>query len=502
MRNDKVVRAFLSVRREAKHHQTRWMSFRYAALSREELEDRLGALEAHASSSRTKLPPPVVNASQFKKKAQKAPARAFNFNAYPKRHVALLVAYQGWPYSGLAIQPDVGDITTVEGELLKALEKTRLIEEGKGWDGCGFSRCGRTDSGVSGAGQVVNLWVRSNRKKGDGGDLPSAWKDATEPLPPKPPKAPNGESSEQQDQDSIVPAMGPAKEFAYPRILNNVLPPDIRVLAWSPVEVHFDSRFSCQFRHYKYAFHRISSPGQSPLNLDAMRGAADLLLGEHDFRNFCKPDGSKQIENHRRRVLKAWFEEDNEQVVFNLVGTAFLWHQVRHIMGVLFLVGAGLEQPVIVKQLLEIETIPAKPLYVMAAALPLRLHECGYEERELDWRVGENDGPMSAVSKEIANLETKALASLRMELEAARQEMEIKSWQITGALHRLDEVFGRGPSSEDRLYPLGGGDVSRVKNYKPLLQLHRGETVEEINRKWREGKGQLRLARQGDDPSK
>ena len=41
-----------------------------------------------------------------------------------------------------------------QGRLFAALRRTRLIPEGVGWEGLGYSRCGRTDKGVSALGQV------------------------------------------------------------------------------------------------------------------------------------------------------------------------------------------------------------------------------------------------------------------------------------------------------------------------------------------------------------
>lgn len=38
--------------------------------------------------------------------------------------------------------------------------------------------------------------------------------------------------------------------------LNRLLPPDIRVLAWAPVPKHFNARYDCLFRTYKYFFPR------------------------------------------------------------------------------------------------------------------------------------------------------------------------------------------------------------------------------------------------------
>ena len=45
-----------------------------------------------------------------------------------------------------------------------------------------------------------------------------------------------------------------AEELPYCKILNGLLPSDIRVLAWSPVTNDFSARFSCRRRTYKYWF--------------------------------------------------------------------------------------------------------------------------------------------------------------------------------------------------------------------------------------------------------
>ena len=44
------------------------------------------------------------------------------------------------------------------------------------------------------------------------------------------------------------------EELPYMVMLNNNLPNDIRVLAWSPVDTDFNARFSCLHRTYKYFF--------------------------------------------------------------------------------------------------------------------------------------------------------------------------------------------------------------------------------------------------------
>ncbi|KAJ9587546.1 hypothetical protein L9F63_019022, partial [Diploptera punctata] len=62
-----------------------------------------------------------------------------------------------------------------------------------------------------------------------------------------------------------------------------------------------------------------------------------------------------------------------------LVGLAFLWHQVRAIMGILFLVGQENERPEVVKELLDIEKHPEKPQYNLASHIPLNLFDCEFD---------------------------------------------------------------------------------------------------------------------------
>ena len=107
-------------------------------------------------------------------------------------------------------------------------------------------------------------------------------------------------------------------------------------------------------RTYKYFFTRGS------LDVVAMSTAAQSLLGEHDFRNFCKIDPS--VTNFRRSVLSVAVQPAVQQAdhrdqpgsiwEFEVAGTAFLYHQVRCMVAVLFLVGEGKENPSIVAELL------------------------------------------------------------------------------------------------------------------------------------------------------
>ena len=64
-------------------------------------------------------------------------------------------------------------------------------------------------------------------------------------------------------------------------------------------------------------------------------------------------------------------------------GSAFLWHQVRCIATVLFLVGLGREKPDVVDALLDVTKTPRKPQYEMAPDEPLVLWRCEFPENVL-----------------------------------------------------------------------------------------------------------------------
>eukprot|EP00004_Rigifila_ramosa_P018240 TRINITY_DN4513_c0_g1_i2.p1 TRINITY_DN4513_c0_g1~~TRINITY_DN4513_c0_g1_i2.p1 ORF type:complete len:288 (+),score=59.96 TRINITY_DN4513_c0_g1_i2:450-1313(+) len=158
-----------------------------------------------------------------------------------------------------------------------------------------------------------------------------------------------------------------------------MLPPDIRVMGTAFVPLQFDARFDCLFRRYRYFFLR------GDLDLEAMRVAASLLVGEHDFRNFCKID-TAHVSNFVRVIVdtaivtpQSVMPAPSDVCYFEVTGFAFLWHQVRCMMAVLTMVGEKAEPPSVITDLLDTERMPRKPQYALASELPLVLYECGFE---------------------------------------------------------------------------------------------------------------------------
>lgn len=175
-------------------------------------------------------------------------------------------------------------------------------------------------------------------------------------------------------------------EIDYVTLLNRVLPRDIVVLAWCPVSQDFSARFSCVRRTYKYYF------PQADLDLARMQEAASLLRGTHDFRNLCKMDVLNGVTKFVRRIEKAEVRtlDDHDALSgfrmceLTITGNAFLYHQIRSIVCILFLIGRGEETVSVVTDLLDVERNPRKPQYTIASGLPLVLFDCEFPD--LTWR--------------------------------------------------------------------------------------------------------------------
>nr|SVE73625.1 EOG090X083V [Daphnia atkinsoni] len=317
-------------------------------LSKEELIERVQQLESHVIQLRNLLKPKLT----LNTHGEKNNAKVFDHKKYAKRHVLLQVAYVGWDYAGFVVQEHTEK--TIEAELFKALERTRLVESR---ETSNYHRCGRTDKGVSSFGQAVSLDLRSNLSEGKGVFVP----------------------------DGHQAKLGNTDEIAYVGILNKVLPPEIRVVAWAPVDKTFSARFDCGQRTYHYYFPKAN------LDIQSMRIAAQYLIGEHDFRNFCKMDVGNGVVKFHRRIIDIQIEAvDNSSdsysmIRLKLIGKAFLWHQVRCIVAILFLVGKGNEEPTIIQELLDVESNPRKPQYGMASEVPLNLFTCTYSGEDFQW---------------------------------------------------------------------------------------------------------------------
>lgn len=208
------------------------------------------------------------------------------------RTLKLTLEYDGTDFFGFQIQARG---RTVQGEIEKALHT--ILKEG-----VRVIPAGRTDSGVHALGQVAHFKTRRT--------IPAS---------------------------SLL------------RALNANLPKDVAVLDCEEAGPDFHARKHAAWKTYRYTV--LNRPVRSALlrrdallvsqklNLPAMRRAARLLVGEHDFRSFQATD--KAPRSSRRRVRRLTLKREGPFIRFEIEGNGFLYNMVRNIVGTLLLVGRG-----------------------------------------------------------------------------------------------------------------------------------------------------------------
>lgn len=209
------------------------------------------------------------------------------------RNFKMILQYEGTRYQGWQRQETSEN--TIQGKLETLLSKM-----------CGHKvevqGSGRTDAGVHAAGQVANAHLETDRS--------------------------------------------PQEILEY---MNSYLPEDIAVVAVEEVGERFHSRLNAKGKTYCYRV--INSPlphvferkftyrVEERLNIEAMKAAAKLLCGTHDFAAFTSAKKSKK--STVRTVEEIWIEEWKDEIFFYFTGNGFLFHMVRILMGTLIEVGLG-----------------------------------------------------------------------------------------------------------------------------------------------------------------
>lgn len=143
----------------------------------------------------------------------------------------------------------------------------------------------------------------------------------------------------------------PAEKFSY--ALNRLLPEDIRIRRSEEVALDWHPRRCESRKTYEYRIYRGEFPmpvrrlythfTYRCLDVEAMRSAAAFLVGEHDFKSFCRT--GVQTDSTVREIYSLTVEEEGAELVIRVCGNGFLYNMVRIIAGTLMEVGEGRRRP-------------------------------------------------------------------------------------------------------------------------------------------------------------
>ena len=208
------------------------------------------------------------------------------------RNIRFTLEYVGTRYHGWQIQKNAVTIQQILEEKLNLIlgQKMRVIG------------AGRTDAGVHARGQVAHFKT-------------------TNPLP----------------AEKIIKG------------LNSLLPEDITVQEMREVGLSFHSRKDAKKKEYIYQIWNGEKPSPflsafvahvpSRLHIEAMRKAAKLFKGEHDFTSFSPAKST--ISDKVRYVFQSDIEPEGEMIRYRIIANGFIQHMVRTIVGTLINVGKG-----------------------------------------------------------------------------------------------------------------------------------------------------------------
>lgn len=154
----------------------------------------------------------------------------------------------------------------------------------------------------------------------------------------------------------------------------------VSVLSCEIVPDTFHARFDCIARHYRYVvLNRPSAPvlmrGRvwwvpRKLDINAMRAAAEKLLGHHDFTSFRA--AQCQAKSPIKTLDVCRITQQGDEIIFEFSARSFLHHMVRNIVGTLVEIGQG--KPFDIDEIFAAKnrsaagpTAPACGLYFMGA---------------------------------------------------------------------------------------------------------------------------------------
>ncbi|MFA5803021.1 MAG: tRNA pseudouridine(38-40) synthase TruA [Melioribacteraceae bacterium] len=142
-----------------------------------------------------------------------------------------------------------------------------------------------------------------------------------------------------------------AKTMLAPEIIrmkfNDELPSDINIIEVEKVNPKFHARHDAKSRSYIYQISRRRTAFGKPfvwwikddLNFEKMSNASKLFIGMHDYKSFADKDDEEK--STKVLIEDIQMKEDSDLILIRIIGSHFLWKQVRRMIGVLVEIGRG-----------------------------------------------------------------------------------------------------------------------------------------------------------------
>ncbi len=267
----------------------------------------------------------------------------------------LFIEYEGTRYSGWQMQKNA---KSVQGKLYEVAEKIFMNKGSRFKDErMEIYGSGRTDSGVHALCQVAHLEVKT----------------------------------------MLAPEIIRMK-------FNDELPADINIIEVEKAPQKFHARHDTTSRSYLYQISRRRTAfGKSfvwwikdQLDFNKMEKASKHFIGMHDFVSFADKDDNEK--STKVLIKDVQMKEEGELILIRIVGSHFLWKQVRRMIGVLAEIGRGkLSEKDLIYFLEHESPTPAK---FTAPPSGLFLERIYYKENE---KLPELIGTLKVDSKKIIN---------------------------------------------------------------------------------------------------
>lgn len=169
--------------------------------------------------------------------------------------------------------------------------------------------------------------------------------------------------------------------------INSILPREIAIHRIREVKPYAHARFDAKERSYFYRIIFQKNPFLDDLawlifnkpNIEQMNQAAALLLQYEDFECFSKVH--TEVNHFRCKLISAYWEQKDNQLLFHITANRFLRGMVRAIVGTLMEVGYGQKNVADIAKLIKSQdrnlagkAAPAKGLFLSHIEYPNEIY--------------------------------------------------------------------------------------------------------------------------------